>query len=71
MKIAVLWLVATVTLAGIVTTASLLLSATEVELAAALLSDTVQVLVALLPKVEGVQESPIKVAGALALMVND
>ena len=62
---------AIVTLAGTETTALLLLRATEVELSAALLSDTVQVLVALLPSVDGVQESPVKVAGALAVMVND
>ena len=49
----------------------LLLRATEVELSAALLSDTVQVLLALLPSVDGVQASPAKLAGALTAMVND
>ena len=63
-KVALLWLAATVTLGGTVTTAWLLLRATEVELAAALFSDTAQVLVALLPNVDGVQVTPVKVAGA-------
>ena len=70
-KVALIWLAATVTLAGTVTTPLLLLRATENELVAALLSDTVQVLVALLPSVDGAQVSPVKVTGALAVRVND
>ena len=62
---------ATVTLAGTVTKELLLLRPTEIELVAELFSDTVQVLLALLPNVDGAHESPVKVAGALALRVND
>ena len=55
-KVALLWLAATVTLAGAVTTALPLLIETVVVLPAALFSETVHVLVALLPSVEGAQE---------------
>ncbi len=65
MKVALLWLAATVTLAGTVTTALPLLTATEVVLPAALFSDTVQLLLALLPSV-----IPVKPAGALRFNVN-
>src|SRR5258706_11260068 len=62
--VALLWLAATVTLAGTATTALLLLSETEVAPDTALFSDTVQVLAALLPNVDGAHESPVNVAGA-------
>src|SRR5258706_15033373 len=61
--VALLWLAATVTLAGTATTALLLLSETEVAPDTALFSDTVQVLAALLPNVDGAHESPVNVAG--------
>ena len=70
MKVALLWLAATVTLAGTVTTALPLLTATEVVLPAALFSDTVQLLLALLPSVDGAQEIPVRPAGALRFSVN-
>jgi hypothetical protein len=69
-KFALLWPAATVTLAGTVAAAFPLARATEVALAADLFNVTVQVLLALLPRVEGVQERPTKVAGALAVSVN-
>ena len=48
----------------------LLLSPTTVALPAALLSVTVHVLVALLPKAPGVHDNPVSCAGALAFNVN-
>jgi hypothetical protein len=69
-KFALLWPAATVTFAGTVTAAFPLARATEVATAADLFNVTVQELVALLPSVEGAQERPTKVAGALAVSVN-
>ena len=58
-KLAVLWPVATVTLAGTVSTALLLASETVAALAAAWFNVTVQVLDALLPRVEGAQANEV------------
>src|SRR5258706_3209047 len=69
-KIALLWLAATVTLPGTATTALPLLSETELALATALLNVTVHVLFALLPSVDGAQEIPLKAAGPLTVKVN-
>ena len=66
---ALLWPNATVTLAGTVSTALLLASETVAALTAALFKVTVQVLDALLPKVEGVQASEESCAGATPLSV--
>ena len=68
-KVAVLWPVATVTLAGTVSDPLLLESETVAALVAALFNVTVQVLDALLPRVEGAQASELSCAGALALSV--
>jgi hypothetical protein len=68
-KVAVLWPVATVTLAGTVSNPLLLASETVAALVAAWFNVTVQVLEALLPRVEGAQASDVSCAGALALMV--
>jgi hypothetical protein len=65
-KVAVLWPDATVTLAGTVSTALLLVSETVAALAAAWLNVTVQVLDALLPRAEGAQANEVSCAGALA-----
>ena len=69
-KLALLWPAATVTLAGTVTTAFPLAKETEVATAADLFNVTVQVLLALLPTVEGAQARPASVAGPLAVSVN-
>ena len=68
-KVALLWLAATLTLAGTVKEALLLLKDTVVMLAAAWFNDTVQVLDALLPRVEGEQDTEVNCAGALAVRV--
>ncbi len=71
-KVALLWPAGTDTLAGTVSAALLLLSDTGVIAAAAWFSDTVQVLEALLPRVDGVQERDVRFvcAGAVRLSVN-
>ena len=69
-KVAVLWPNATVTLAGTVSNPLLLASVTVAALSAALFNVTVQVLEALLPKVEGAQTIDVSCAGAAALSVN-
>jgi len=68
-KVALLWLDATVTLAGTVSNPLLLASETVAALLAALFNVTVQVLVALLPNVEGAQATELICAGADALRV--
>ena len=68
-KVALPWPDATTTLAGTVNNPLLLASATVVALAAALFKVTVQVLDALLPRVEGAQASELSWAGATRLMV--
>src|ERR1700675_3719037 len=68
-KVAVLWPVATVTLAGTVSNPLLLASETVAALVAALFKVAVQVLDALLPRVEGAQTSELSCAGAAALRV--
>jgi hypothetical protein len=70
-KVALLWPVAMVTLAGTVSAVALLLIATTVELVAALLSETVQVLDALLPKLEGAQDTDVSCAGTVAERLKD
>ena len=69
-KLALLWLAATFTLAGIVNAALLLLKDTVVLLATAWFNATMQVLEALLPRVEGEQDTEVSCAGALAVRVN-
>jgi hypothetical protein len=66
-KVALLWPTATVTLAGTVSNPLLLASETLAALKPALLSVTVQVLDALLPRVEGVQARVLSCAGVAAL----
>ena len=56
-KVAVLWPTATDTLAGTVKVALLLLRPTELAVVAAWFSETVHVLVALLPRVEGAHDN--------------
>ena len=68
-KAAMLWPVATVTLAGTVSIALLLVSETVAPLVVAWFNVTVQVLDALLPRVEGAQASDVSCAGAVALRV--
>jgi hypothetical protein len=68
-KVAVLWPEATVTLAGTVTKLLLLASETAAALVAALFNVTVQVLEALLPRVEGAQATEVSCAGAEAVSV--
>ena len=68
-KVAVLWLAATVTLAGMAKAPLLLLKETVALPMAALFRDTVQVLDALLPSVEGEQSIEESCAGALAARV--
>lgn len=68
-KVALLWPDATTTLAGTVSDALLLKSATVAALAAALFKVTVQVLDELLPSVEGAQANDVSCAGALAVTV--
>lgn len=55
-----------VALEGTVNAGALLLSATTIELAAGLLSDTVQVAEALLPRLDGAQDTDVSCAGAVA-----
>ena len=69
-KVALLWPVEIVTLPGTVSNPLLLASETVAELVAALFYVTVQVLDALLPRVEGAQASAESWAGAVALRVN-
>jgi hypothetical protein len=69
-KFAPLWLAASITVLGTVTLASPLVTATTVALAGGLLNVTVQLLLALLPSVEGAQARPTSVAGPLAVSVN-
>ena len=64
-----LWPDATVTLAGTVSNPLLLASETVAALVAALFNVTVQVLDALLPRVEGAQASDVSCAGATRLKV--
>ena len=68
-KVAVLWPDATVTLAGTVSNPLLLARETAAALVAALFNVTVQVLEALLPRVEGEQPTDVRVAGATRLKV--
>jgi hypothetical protein len=68
-KVAVVWPDATVTLAGTVSNPLLLASETVAALVAALFKVTVQVLEALLPRVEGAQPTDVSVAGATRLKV--
>ena len=68
-KVAVLWPNATVTLAGTVSNPVLLASETVAALRAALFNVTVQVLDALLPRVEGAQANELSCAGAAAFSV--
>lgn len=68
-NVALFWLAAITTLAGTVSAALLLESATVAALAAALFKVTVQVLDELLPSVEGAQASDVSCAGALAVTV--
>ena len=70
-KVAVLWPDATVTLAGTVSNPLLLASETAAALVAAWLNVTVQVLDALLPRVEGAQATEVSVAGALAAALSE
>jgi hypothetical protein len=69
-KVVLLWLAPTVTLAGTVSDPLSLLKVTPTALAAALFNVTVQVLDALLPKLEGEQDTDESCAGALAESVN-
>ena len=66
-KVALLWPDPTVTLAGTVSSPLLLVSDTVAALVAALFKVTVQVLDALLPKVEGAQPTEESCAGATRL----
>jgi hypothetical protein len=69
-NVALLWLAPTVTLAGTVSDPLLLLNVTPTALAAALFNVTVQVLDALLPKLEGEHDTDESCAGALPVRVN-
>jgi hypothetical protein len=69
-NVALLWLAPTVTLAGTVSDPLLLLNVTPTALAAALFNVTVQVLDALLPRLEGEHDTDESCAGALAVRVN-
>src|SRR6185295_8792808 len=68
-KVALPWPDATTTLAGTVSNPLLLTSETVAALVAALFKVTVQVLDALLPKVEGEQATDVSCAGATRLKV--
>jgi hypothetical protein len=68
-KVAVLWPNATVTFGGTVSNALLLASETVAALLTAWFKVTVQMLEALLPRVEGAQASDVSCAGAAALSV--
>ena len=67
MKVALLWPDATTTLAGTVSNALLLASATVAAVLAILFKVTVQEADALLPSVEGAQATDVSCAGALAV----
>jgi hypothetical protein len=69
-KVALVWPVPIVTLEGTVSAAALLPSDTIIVLMAALLSDAVHVLEALLPRLEGAQDNEESCAGAVADRVN-
>ena len=69
-NVALLWDAPTVTLAGTVSDPLLLPKVTTLALAAALFNVTVQVLFALLPKLEGEQDTDDSWAGALPVSVN-
>ena len=69
-KVALLWVAPTVTLAGTVNDPLLLPKVTMLPLAAALLSVTVHVLDALLPKLEGEQDTDESCAGVFPVSVN-
>ena len=69
-KVALLWPAATFTLAGTLKATLLLLKETVVMLAAAWFNDTVQVLDALLPRVDGEHDTDVSRAGAFAERVN-
>jgi hypothetical protein len=69
-NVALLWLAPTVTLPGTVRDPLLLLKVTPTALADALFNVTVQVLDALLPKLEGEHDTDESCAGALAVRVN-
>jgi hypothetical protein len=68
-NVAVLWLAATVTLAGMVRAVLLLFKATVELTTAALFNITVQVLDALLPRARGAHDTEESIAGAAALRV--
>ena len=68
-KVALLWFAGTVTLAGTGKVAVLLVRETDVALEAALLSDTVQVVEALLVRADGEHDTEVSCAGALAVSV--
>src|SRR5579862_3706190 len=68
-KFALLWPEGTVTLAGTESNPLLLTSETTMALVAAVFNVTVQVLDALLPKVEGKQASDVSCAGAMRFSV--
>jgi len=68
-KVVLLWPKATTTLAGTVSNALLLASATVAALLATLFKVTVQLLDALLASVEGAQATDVSCAGALAVTV--
>jgi hypothetical protein len=69
-NVALLWLAPTVTLAGTVSDPLLLLRVTPLAAVAALFNVTVQVLDALLPKLEGEHDTDESCAGAFAVSVN-
>jgi hypothetical protein len=70
-KLALVWVAPTVTLAGTVNDPLLLPKVTTLALAAALFNVTVQVLDTLLPKLEGEHDTDVSCAGAFAVRVND
>jgi hypothetical protein len=70
-NVALLWVAPTVTLAGTVNHPLLLLKITPLAVPAAWLNVTVQVLDALLPKLEGEHDTDESCAGAFAVSVND
>jgi hypothetical protein len=69
-NVALLWLAPTVTPAGTVSDPLLLLKVTPTALAAAIFNVTVQVLDALLPKLDGEQDTDESCAGAFPVRVN-
>ena len=66
-----LWPARTVAVPGTVTTPLLLLRETTAAPTVALFKDTVHVLEALLPSVEGAQDTPVSCAGALTESAKD